>query len=103
MIKITDLMFQYSNSATILNRINFQIRQGDFVALIGQNGAGKTTLLKHFNALLKPTAGSVHITGVDTRQTTTGELAHKVGYLFQNPDHRDLHANRRKRDRVWPK
>ncbi len=87
MIKVTDLTFQYPNGTPVLHRINFHIHQGEFVAMIGQNGTGKTTLLKHFNALLKPSSGSVQIAGIETRKATTGELAHKVGYLFQNPDH----------------
>jgi energy-coupling factor transport system ATP-binding protein len=55
--------------------------------LIGQNGAGKTTLLKQFNGLLKPTSGEVVIAGVNTKESTTGILARKIGYLFRNPDH----------------
>ncbi len=87
MIKVNDLTFQYPNGTPVLRQINFHIRPGEFVALIGQNGTGKTTLLKHFNALLKPSSGSVQVAGIDTRKSTTGELAKKVGYLFQNPDH----------------
>lgn len=87
MIRVQDLCFKYPNGQNVLNCIGFHIQKGEFVALIGQNGAGKTTLLKQFNALLKPTSGGVFIAGVDTRTATTGKLAAKVGYLFQNPDH----------------
>jgi energy-coupling factor transport system ATP-binding protein len=87
MIKVQDLSFKYPNGLNVLNHISFHIQKGEFVALIGQNGAGKTTLLKQFNALLKPTSGSVFIAGIDTRTATTGKLATKVGFLFQNPDH----------------
>ncbi len=87
MIKVTQLGFAYPNGPAILRGIDFQIKAGEFVALIGQNGAGKTTLLKHLNGLLKPTAGMIAIDGIDTRQSTTGKLSQKVGFLFQNPDH----------------
>jgi energy-coupling factor transport system ATP-binding protein len=87
MIKVQDLCFQYPNGLSVLHQITFHIQKGEFVALIGQNGAGKTTLLKQLNALLKPTSGSVSVAGMDTRTSTTGKLAAKVGYLFQNPDH----------------
>lgn len=87
MIRVNNLTFQYPNGFTVLNRLNLEIKKGEFVALIGQNGAGKTTLLKHFNGLLKPTSGEVLINGIDTRKTNNGELARTVGYLFQNPDH----------------
>lgn len=87
MIKVTNLSFQYPNGIKVLNGIDFRIAKGEFVALIGQNGAGKTTLLKQFNALLKPTSGSVQVAGIDTRESSTSVLAGKVGFLFQNPDH----------------
>jgi energy-coupling factor transport system ATP-binding protein len=87
MISVNDVSFRYPNGPMILNRISFAIQPGEFVALIGQNGAGKTTLLKHFNGLLKPTSGSLRIADMDTRKTPTGQLAQKVGFLFQNPDH----------------
>ncbi len=87
MIKVERLTFQYPNGIEVLHGIDFEIKSGEFVALIGQNGAGKTTLLKHFNGLLKPSAGRVAISGMDTRESSVGELSRKVGYLFQNPDH----------------
>ena len=87
MIEITNLSFSYSNGIEVLKGINLQIGKGEFVALVGQNGAGKTTLLKHLNGLHKPVAGSLRVAGQETAKTTTGKLAQKVGYLFQNPDH----------------
>ncbi len=87
MIRASDVSFTYPSGVNVLQHISFQINPGEFVALIGQNGAGKTTLLKQLNGLLKPTAGDLFIDGVNTRDSSTGELAQKVGYLFQNPDH----------------
>ena len=88
MIKVVDLHFNYGAiDLEVLRGLSFTIEKGEFVALIGQNGAGKTTLLKQFNALLTPSRGSVHIAGLDTAKSSTGELARKVGFLFQNPDH----------------
>lgn len=87
MITIHHLSFQYPNGSQVLHDISFTVKKGEFVALIGQNGAGKTTLLKQFNGLLKPSAGDVFVGGQNTKETTTGNLARQVGYLFQNPDH----------------
>lgn len=88
MIKVDGLHFRYRKmDPEILHGLSFSIAKAEFVALIGQNGAGKTTLLKQFNALLRPTTGSVRIAGIDTKGATTGELAREVGFLFQNPDH----------------
>jgi energy-coupling factor transport system ATP-binding protein len=54
---------------------------------MGQNGAGKTTLVKQFNGLLKPTKGEVKVDSVSTRDISVAQLAKKVGFVFQNPDH----------------
>jgi len=70
-----------------LDNINLTVREGEFLAIIGQNGSGKTTLAKHFNGLLKPTQGNVHVYGQDTRKTRLFELSKITGYVFQNPDH----------------
>ena len=70
-----------------LRSINFSIREGEFVAVLGQNGSGKTTLAKHFNGLLKPTSGRMLVQGRPTTAYTRRELARRVGYVFQNPDH----------------
>lgn len=87
MILAESLSFTYPNGVQVLRDISFHINKGEFVALIGQNGAGKTTLLKHFNGLLKPTSGRLMIGGLDTRRAKVVELARRVGFLFQNPDH----------------
>jgi energy-coupling factor transport system ATP-binding protein len=67
--------------------VTVTIYQGEKVGIIGQNGSGKTTLVKHFNGLLKPTEGTVLVMGQDTRRSHVSQLARRVGYVFQNPDH----------------
>ncbi len=87
MIKVENLSYQYKNGNKVLEKLNFTIQRGEFVAVIGQNGAGKTTLLKHLNGLLKPSDGSITINGLDTSKNKTSILAKQIGFLFQNPDH----------------
>ncbi|GFN22888.1 MAG: energy-coupling factor transporter ATPase [Thermoanaerobacteraceae bacterium] len=87
MIRAENLSFTYPNGLQALKDVSFYIKKGEFVALIGRNGSGKTTLLKHLNGLLKPTGGRLFIAGLDTARARTSELARKVGFLFQNPDH----------------
>ncbi len=70
-----------------LRGIDLCIPEGEFVALLGQNGSGKTTLAKHFNGLLKPSSGCVWVQNKRTTEYTHRELARRVGYVFQNPDH----------------
>lgn len=86
MITFEQVSAAYDAETTVLNNLNFQINDGEFVAFVGTNGAGKSTTMRLFNGLLKPTAGSVLIDGVPTTQLKTSELARRVGYLFQNPD-----------------
>jgi energy-coupling factor transport system ATP-binding protein len=70
-----------------LKGVSLTIKDGEFVAIMGQNGAGKSTFVKHFNGLLKPTLGTVCVDGVETTKTSVAALARNVGFVFQNPDH----------------
>ncbi len=87
MIEAQDIYFTYPNGVQALKGISLTIRNGEFVAIMGQNGAGKTTLVKHFNGLLKSTKGKVLIDEVDTKKVSIATLARNVGFVFQNPDH----------------
>lgn len=87
MIIIEDLHFSYGDNVEVLKGISLTIKDGEFVAIMGQNGAGKTTLIKHFNGLLKPSQGRVRVDGVETKKTSVAALSRKVGFVFQNPDH----------------
>ena len=70
-----------------LDGIDISIEAGEFAAILGHNGSGKSTLAKHFNALLTPTGGTLHINGLDTREPAhTWEIRQSVGMVFQNPD-----------------
>lgn len=70
-----------------LNGITLDIKEGDFVAVLGHNGSGKSTLAKHINALLFPTEGTVLLLGRDTEQADPlWEIRRDAGMIFQNPD-----------------
>ena len=87
-IEVDDVVFRYApGTPDILRGVSLRIDRGDFVALIGQNGAGKTTLAKHFNGLLRPSAGAVRVLGTDAHTAGLADLARTVGYVYQNPDH----------------
>jgi energy-coupling factor transport system ATP-binding protein len=87
MIEVEDVHFSYPNGVKALKGVSLVIKNGEFVAIMGQNGAGKTTLVKHFNGLLKPSEGKVHVDGVETTKTSVATLARNAGFVFQNPDH----------------
>jgi energy-coupling factor transport system ATP-binding protein len=81
------LSFSYPFGPLVLERINFRIDAGEFVAIVGQNGSGKTTLAKHLVGLLTATEGRVLLQGRDRGSLSPAETARTVGYVFQNPDH----------------
>ena len=87
MIVVEGISFTYPGNVQALRNVSLTIKDGEFVAIMGQNGAGKTTLVKHFNGLLKPSSGSVRIDGVQTTKTSIASLSRTVGFVFQNPDH----------------
>jgi len=80
-----DYIYQPLNVHAVRD-VCFEIKQGEFVALIGQNGSGKTTILKNLLGLLHPTKGKVVVAGQDTRTTAVAEMARHVGFVLQNPD-----------------
>ncbi len=72
-----------------LDEVDFEIKDGEFVGLIGHTGSGKTTLVQHINALMKPTSGRVVVNDVDTSKDKDRlrELRQEVGLVFQYPEY----------------
>lgn len=85
-IKATDIHFSYPDGYEALRGVNFMIRHGERVALLGRNGAGKSTLLLHCDGLLLPSKGEMNIGGIPVVKTTLPEIRRSVGMVFQNPD-----------------
>jgi len=85
-IWVEGLVHVYEGGVRALDGVDLAITAGERVALIGQNGSGKTTLVRHFDGLLRPTAGRVLIGGVDAAGRTVAQLAREVGLVFQDPD-----------------
>ena len=70
----------------ILRGISLTLREGEFIAIIGENGSGKTTFIKHLNALFTPSKGTVSVAGMDTREVDNHrKIRALVGMVFQNP------------------
>lgn len=70
-----------------VDEVDLDVKQGDFVAILGHNGSGKSTLAKHMNAILYPTEGTVWVDGKDTtNEEYLWDIRQNAGMVFQNPD-----------------
>ncbi len=85
-VSVRGASFAYPGGRRALEDIDLELREGDFVALVGQNGSGKTTLAKLLNGLLRPQRGRVELWGTDVRRLPLARIAGLVGYVFQDPD-----------------
>ena len=92
-MKLENVSFTYSPNTAYeihaLKNINLEIRDGEFIGLIGHTGSGKSTLVQHLNGLMKATGGAIYYNG----ENIYGEgysmkaLRGKVGLVFQYPEH----------------
>lgn len=80
------LVYDYLGGVRAIDGVDLAIGAGQRVAIVGQNGSGKTTLIRHFNGLLRPSAGTVSVDRWDTRHRPVAALAALVGLAFQDPD-----------------
>ena len=95
-IRTEHLVYEYAvrNDEDVVESINravddvsLNIREGDFVAILGRNGSGKSTFAKQLNALLYPTGGTVWLCGKDTAdEENLWTVRSSAGMVFQNPD-----------------
>ncbi len=92
-IKLENVKYIYSKDSVFekkaLDNINITINKGDFLGIIGHTGSGKSTLIQIFNALLKPTFGSVYINRQDIYKDNKNlkHIRQKVGVVFQYPEY----------------
>lgn len=72
---------------TALDHVDLEVKEGDFIVILGHNGSGKSTLAKHLNALLIPGGGTLWVDGKDTSDRgNTRNVRRTAGMVFQNPD-----------------
>ena len=95
-IKAVKLAFDYlkydedgnvQETQRAVDGVDVDIREGQFVAILGHNGSGKSTFAKHINALLLPSDGTIWIDGINTLEDPElWKVRQKAGMVFQNPD-----------------
>ena len=82
-IRFENVWKSYGNH-TALKDVSFEIREGEFITVIGSSGCGKTTMLKLINGLLNPDQGAVYINGQDISAIDQIELRRRIGYVIQS-------------------
>lgn len=95
-IKAAKLAFEYKKygedgkveeTFRAIDGVDLDVKQGDFVAILGHNGSGKSTLAKQINAILTPTEGTLYVDGMDTsKEENIWNVRQTAGMVFQNPD-----------------
>lgn len=95
-VKTKDLTFEYirrdedGNVEGInraIDKVTLDVKEGDFISVLGANGSGKSTFAKHLNSILLPTEGTVWIDGMDSKdEEKLIKIRQIAGMVFQNPD-----------------
>ena len=95
-IKAVKLAFDYlkydedgnvQETQRAVDGVDIDIKEGQFVAILGHNGSGKSIFAKHINALLLPSDGTIWIDGINTsEEPELWKVRQKAGMVFQNPD-----------------
>lgn len=89
-VKVNNVSFEYiTDEATFkaIDDLSLDVKQGEFVVIIGHNGSGKSTLSKNLNAILMPSKGNILIDGIDTKdEEKIWDIRQTAGMVFQNPD-----------------
>ncbi|MGF3057501.1 ABC transporter ATP-binding protein [Microbacterium sp. YY-01] len=76
----------------VLHGVDLDIAEGSFTALVGANGAGKTTLMQAIAAVQPPPRGHIMLDGIDPGRARARDIAERVGFVFQNPEHQFITA-----------
>ena len=96
MVKTDKLVFEYEKrdeegnvigTHRAVDEVDLDVKEGQFIAILGHNGSGKSTLAKHINAILVPTGGTMWVDGKDTKKPEElWNVRQTAGMVFQNPD-----------------
>jgi energy-coupling factor transport system ATP-binding protein len=72
-----------------LKDVNIEVKEGEFIGLIGHTGSGKSTLIQHLNGLVKPSSGEIVVNGYDISSSKSNlrEVRKRVGLVFQYPEY----------------
>ncbi|MBO1515330.1 energy-coupling factor ABC transporter ATP-binding protein [Metabacillus bambusae] len=86
-IDVESVTFHYhQEAAPALENVSLNVKQGEWLAIVGHNGSGKSTLARILNGLYIPDKGKVKVCGIELSDKTIWDIRKHVGMVFQNPD-----------------
>lgn len=91
-IKVENLCFEYEPGLKTIHNISFQIKKGEYVAILGHNGSGKSTIAKLLIGLLEKKSGHIIIDHKELNLENLYKIREKIGIVFQNPDNQFIGA-----------
>ena len=88
LIELREISYKYPNGTVTLEKITFEIKRGESIAILGPNGADKTTLLTLIAGLIKPSSGKIRYYFSKTKEAPhdSKDVRKKIGVVFQDPD-----------------
>lgn len=89
-IEFKDVSFAYGEGSFQIEKLNFTVEEGEFVAVLGHNGSGKSTLARLCNGLLDADGGEISVFGTPLTGKNLYEVRRNVGVVFQNPDNQTV-------------
>lgn len=84
MIRLEKVRKTYDGCKNIVDDLDFEIRKGELVVLVGESGCGKTTTMKMINRLIEPDGGDIYIDGQNIKSFNKNELRRNIGYVIQD-------------------
>jgi ABC-type multidrug transport system fused ATPase/permease subunit len=82
-IKFENVAFGYSKDAPVLTNVNFEIKAGQMVGVVGPTGSGKSTIVSLIPRFYDPSGGKVSVDGVDLREYRLQGLRSQIAYVLQ--------------------
>lgn len=91
-IEVKDLSFEYEPGLKTIDHISFNIKRGEYVAILGHNGSGKSTIAKLLIGLLEKKSGTITVNGFELNMKNLYKVREQIGIVFQNPDNQFIGA-----------
>lgn len=93
MIRVNDLDYSYSQQDHALKGISFEVKDQEWLSILGHNGSGKSTISKLLVGILAPQKGSIYYDDIELAEKTVDKIRNRVGIVFQNPDNQFVGVN----------